>query len=198
MNAPETVTGPWVPIQHLFHLTSNCPFPVFFQFFFSFLQSNLSLSLQHSLCLVFNSFFQVELIESFLEIPTFGKKPNKCLLRGKARLKFQRKSFPGRRCQSGLQDCTAPFNPWLSCSWMMLWSIKERAPVHSGHGHQAAHTVLVLCATDVRWTAALGVALCFGHHTTYILWQPKILLTLFYVSWKNLCLLKYLFLGFKL
>lgn len=62
------------------------------------------------------------------------------------------------------------------------WSSEERAPVHSGHGHQAAHTVLVLCATDVRWIAAFGGALCFGYHKTYILWQPKILLTLFYLG----------------
>lgn len=111
----------WVPTQHLFHLISDCPFPVFFQFFFSLLQFNLSLSLQRSLCIASMPFFQVDLIESFLEIPTFSKKPNKCLWRGKAWLKFQRKSYPGRRCRNGLQDCTAPFNPWLTWSWVMLW-----------------------------------------------------------------------------
>lgn len=106
-----------VPIQHLLHLISNCSFSVFFHFIFSFPQYNLSLSL----FLVSDSYSQVELIESFLEIPIFSKKPNKCLPRGKAWLKFQRKSYPGRRFWNGLQDCTAPFNPWLSSSWVMLW-----------------------------------------------------------------------------
>lgn len=93
------------------------PFPCFLPFFSSHSSSPIFLCPSSILCVLFPiHFFQVELIESFLEIPTFSKKPNKCPLRGKARLKFQSKSYPGRSCQNGLQDCTAPFNPWLSCS----------------------------------------------------------------------------------
>lgn len=97
------------------------PFPCFLPFFSSHSSHPIFLCLSRTLCLASDSFLQVELIESFLGIPTFSKEPNKCLLRGKAWLEFQRKSYPGRRCRNGLQDCTAPLNPWLTWSWVMLW-----------------------------------------------------------------------------
>lgn len=121
MNAPEIGTGPVEFLLSICFISFPTAFSLFSSIFSSHSSSPIFLCPSSTLCLASDSFFQVELIESFPEIPTFSKKPNKCLLRGKARLEFQRKSYPGRRCRNGLQDCTAPFNPWLTWSWVMLW-----------------------------------------------------------------------------
>lgn len=76
-------------------------------------------------------------------------------------------------------------------------SMKERVTVHIDRENKIARKIPVLYCTDVGWIAGFRFALCFGHHSTYILWQHEVLGTLFYLSRKR-HLLKNLFLGSKL
>jgi len=145
----------------------------------------------------------VELIASFLEILTFSKKPNKWLPKAKARLKFQiKRVILAGGARVAFWMASAPLNP---CINLMLndalglhsyRSMKERVPVDTGHENKIARKIPVLYCTGVGWIAGFRSALCFGHHTTYILWQHEVLLTLFYLSRKR-HLLKELILRFK-
>lgn len=216
MNAPEIITGlveqdccisfPTAPSSlSLFcpSFSSHCSSLV--SVFLPLCSPLFALSLLHSSCLLFCIiFFQVELIGSFLEIPTFSKKPNKWLPKGKAQLTFQiKRVILAGGAGMAAWTAPAPFNPCINLILNDVLgvhsyrSMKERVTMPTGHENKIGCKIPVLYCTDVGRIAGFGFAVCFGHHATYILWQHEVLVTLFYLSRKR-HLLKNLFSGSEL